>query len=179
MNRIFSVAVSFVLALNSEYAIADSMDQRIGVVEAKGDLVCLTIFNQDVKVGSEVSLMFPTSPQKLISSIVTVAGDQECADALKSGIPGRFYRLSLRHSVTQLYWPAIGILDTASRLRTGDKVASDLNGDGIAESFRSCTSNEGLHLTVWSSQPFMETRLWHRYYYLGYDTEPTCTESEY
>ena len=35
MNSIFSVAVSFVLALNSEDA-TGSFDHRIGVVEAKG-----------------------------------------------------------------------------------------------------------------------------------------------
>ncbi|MGL5879455.1 MAG: hypothetical protein ACRC2V_16975 [Xenococcaceae cyanobacterium] len=54
----------------------------------------------------------------------------------------------------------------------------NLDGDGIEESFRSCASAEGLHLTVWSGQALTGTRKWHSYYYLGYDVEPTCTAIE-
>ena len=178
MNRIFFVAVSFILALNSEYARASSFDKRIGVVEAKGNLVCLIISEQNLKVGSKVSLVFPTNPQKLVSSVVTTIGEKECAGASKSDIPGRFYQLSLRYNPTQLDWPAIGILDASSLRRAGSKVVGDLDNDEIKESFRSCASHEGLHLTVWSGQQITGTRRWHRYYYLGYDTEPTCTKLE-
>ncbi|MCI0689673.1 MAG: hypothetical protein L0Y54_20920 [Sporichthyaceae bacterium] len=45
--------------------------------------------------------------------------------------------------------------------------------------FRACTSSEGLHLTAWSGTPLQSTRIWHRYYYLGYDVEPSCVEADY
>ena len=179
MNRIFLVAVSFIFALNTQYARASSFDKRISVVEAKGNLVCMIIWEQNVKVGSKVSLVFPTNPQKLVSSVVEAIAEKECAGASKSGIPGRFYQLSVQYNPTQLNWPAIGILDASSRLRrAGSKVVGDLDNDEIKESFRSCASHEGLHLTVWSGQQITGTRRWHRYYYLGYDTEPTCTKLE-
>jgi len=54
----------------------------------------------------------------------------------------------------------------------------DLDGDGRFESFMSCTSSEGVHLTVWSGPVNDGTRLWHRYVYLGSDTEPTCSAAE-
>ena len=53
----------------------------------------------------------------------------------------------------------------------------DLDSDGIEESFRSCATEE-LHLTVWSDRSLTGIRKWHSYYHLGYDVEPTCTESE-
>ena len=43
---------------------------------------------------------------------------------------------------------------------------------------RSCTSQEGLHLTAWSGTPLTSQRLWHQYYYLGYDVEPSCDDRE-
>ena len=39
---------------------------------------------------------------------------------------------------------------------------------------RSCTSREGVHLTAWAGAPLTSQRLWHQYYYLGYDVEPSC-----
>ena len=38
---------------------------------------------------------------------------------------------------------------------------------------------EGLHATAWAGQPLASPRRWHAYYYLGYDVDPTCNESEY
>ena len=43
---------------------------------------------------------------------------------------------------------------------------------------RSCTSIEGLHLTIWSGTPLTSTRLWHAYWYLGYDVEPNCQPAD-
>jgi hypothetical protein len=44
---------------------------------------------------------------------------------------------------------------------------------------RSCTSSEGLHLTLWSGVPLRTSRLWHAYWYLGYDVEPDCRPADY
>jgi hypothetical protein len=45
--------------------------------------------------------------------------------------------------------------------------------------FYACTSSEGLHFIVWSGTPPRENRLWHRYYYLGYDVEPSCPDRDF
>src|SRR5262245_42393329 len=47
------------------------------------------------------------------------------------------------------------------------KVEGDLDGDGTPEMFRTCTSAEGVHFTVWSGPPFAGTARWHGYYYVG------------
>ncbi len=43
---------------------------------------------------------------------------------------------------------------------------------------RSCTSHEGLPLTVWAGTPLKSQRLWHRYYCLGYDVEASCVDRD-
>ena len=58
-------------------------------------------------------------------------------------------------------------------------VQVDLDGDGDLETFRSCTSSEGLHLTLWEGAPLESVLLWHRYFSLGYDVEPSCTDADF
>jgi hypothetical protein len=43
---------------------------------------------------------------------------------------------------------------------------------------RSCTSAEGLHLTAWRGQPLRSARVFHTHHYVGYDMQPSCTDSE-
>jgi len=57
-------------------------------------------------------------------------------------------------------------------------ITADLNGNETAEYFRVCTSSEGLHLTVWTGEPLKGKRMWHTYYYLGFDVEPSCQSKD-
>lgn len=45
-------------------------------------------------------------------------------------------------------------------------------------SVSSCTSAEGIHISLWSGSGAERIRRWSAYVYLGYDTEPTCSDSE-
>lgn len=45
--------------------------------------------------------------------------------------------------------------------------------------FRSCTSTEGFHFSIWSGTKLKEQEIWRRYFYLGYDVEPTCAERDF
>ncbi len=44
---------------------------------------------------------------------------------------------------------------------------------------RTCTSSEGMHLTLWSGTPLESERLWRTYYYFGYDVVPTCDDRDF
>jgi len=74
----------------------------------------------------------------------------------------------------------IGVLRARTSLQLGADLRADLDGDGKPESFKACTSSEGVHLTVWSGTPLKAggVRRWHAYYYLDYDTEPSCSPGE-
>jgi hypothetical protein len=67
--------------------------------------------------------------------------------------------------------PAVRVVGGLVRLRLSDRIRE--------ARIRSCTSNEGLHLTVWSGVPLSSRRLWHAYWYLGYDVEPNCRPADY
>ncbi len=76
--------------------------------------------------------------------------------------------------------PAIAVVGSAGAVKVRRGIASgDLNGDGRAEFFRICTSTEGNHLTVWTGRPLRGRRVWHSYYYLGYDVVPDCKKRDF
>jgi len=57
---------------------------------------------------------------------------------------------------------------------------ADLAQDGKMETFRSCSSNDGVNLTVWSTKPLDGILVWHGFYYEASNTAPgpPCTPKE-
>lgn len=78
--------------------------------------------------------------------------------------------------------PLIAVLGASApfSMAPNNSVQADLDQNGKTETFRACSGNDGIHLTVWSSNPLDGTLLWHGYYYepsnpgLG----PSCTARE-
>lgn len=176
-------------------------NSRLGVVDAdsQGGSLCLTIANANLPEGSRIQIVSPhaTAIKKRkpsgIRSVAWEGADPAVATAIVqrklAGSCSRdaaindsnyhFYSLAL---VTGEFGPeniGIGSVGISDSVRVARGLASvDANGDGRREYFRMCTSHEGLHLTVWSGIPLTGVRRWHEYYYLGYDTPPTCTSRE-
>lgn len=61
----------------------------------------------------------------------------------------------------------------------GDTIVARLGAERTAYTFRSCASSEGLHFTVWSGAPLHSPRVWHRYFYLGYDVDRDCDPADF
>ena len=75
--------------------------------------------------------------------------------------------------------PVIAIASPPGTLTSGaGRVTADLGGDARSVTFRSCTSREGVHLTAWAGKPLGGRRVWHDYYYLGYDVAPDCSRRD-
>jgi hypothetical protein len=72
----------------------------------------------------------------------------------------------------------IGLVGDVAVRSSGGVLSADIEGDRREEFFRLCTSQEGVHLTIWSEAALTGPRRWHRYHPLGYDVEPTCTPAE-
>ncbi len=92
-----------------------------------------------------------------------------------------FYRVRIDSPVVPQrgsVWFAV-LVDDGVLSASADGIVGDIDHDGTVERLRVCTSSEGLHLTIWSGQPLVGTRRWHRYFFLGYDVEPSCTEKDY
>lgn len=76
--------------------------------------------------------------------------------------------------------PAIALVGGAASFSASNgSLHVDADGDGVIETFRSCTSQEGLHLTLWAGMPQQGTRIWHHYFPLGYDVEPDCSPADF
>jgi hypothetical protein len=151
---------------------------RVGIADwDPSNHLHLSIPDTTLASGDPVTLVWLANPQSISEARITTRTTQEW----KLGgakAEGPAYDLELVTAGEEVGW-AIAIPGRwhGARLEEG-KVRLDLDGDGTAEVFRDCASDEGAHLTVWSGPPPAGTRRWHRYVYLGYDVEANCTEEE-
>lgn len=152
---------------------------QIGVAVINDDGACLDIRNADLAPGVRVQLVLLDKPQSVAEAEVTKKLIKSCSTTDINDETESHYALKILQRNLDSSSPAIAIINPASsfKIRNG-YVALDLDADGRMEYFRSCASSEGLHLTVWSGGLLRGKRKWHRYYYLGYDTEPDCKAKE-
>lgn len=153
-----------------------SYEDRIAIVVAGSDKVCVSAKGALFKPGDDVRLVDP-GMQKSWPAVVETA--TEPCEASVSDVPLRAIRVKVTGDQPP---PFIGV---AIQVPRGSKfdvingaVVTDLDGDGQREFFRSCTSAEGVHLTVWSGAALTGQRRWHAYHYVGYDMVPSCTAAE-
>jgi hypothetical protein len=133
----------------------------------------------------------PALPSGTIVTLVTIDNPQQVSWAViarrltdseimaKHAVPPPFYAVTATPESNVLPGLAIAVDGRFEVDRQGSVVLLRANETAIPIGVRSCTSSEGLHLTLWSGEPLKSTRLWHMYYYLGYDVEPTCQPADY
>lgn len=158
-----------------------SPQARLGVAEvAENGEGCLTIMNAGLRGGEAATLVSLQEPQTFTRALISKKLSQRCSRNTAFPTGASFYSFRVENSNAKLTEPAIAVAGFNGSFKVdGGKVRADLDGDGRLESFRSCASNEGLHLTVWSGEPLTGKRIWHEYFYLGYDLEPDCDERDY
>jgi len=153
-----------------------SYDDRIAIVVAQTDKVCVSAKGSLFKPGDEVHLIDPAGQKSWPAVVEAVA--EPCQPSV-SDVPLRAVRVRVTGEQPA---PFIGVAIDAPRASSfeviGRVAAADLDGDGQREFFRSCTSVEGVHLNVWSGAPVSGQRRWHAYHYVGYDMVPSCTPGE-
>lgn len=147
---------------------------RIGVAVEKSDHVCLSIHNPHLAKGSPVRLVIVSDPQSVVESAVVRKAGDSCPQIDQSEGQLDVYELRIGRGALNPMEPAIAVAGSAGSI-TAHEGEVTANLDGKIDYFHSCTSQEGVHLTVWSGNPRVGQRLWHQYYSLGYDVDPTCT----
>lgn len=154
-----------------------SLKENIGWIHGN----CLAIKNSKIKPGKNIQVIMLGDPQKLLAAKVTGATESsaECPALLNDRVginkqDGRFYyNLDLNKESQNMM--AIGLVSaTVKSGNSGHLVELDLNNDGIAERAGSCLTSEGVQFFISSNKTFDDKALWSDYYYLGYDTTPTC-----
>jgi len=151
-------------------------EDRVAIAVASIDKVCVSTKNGSFKPGDQVRLVDPAT-QKSWPAVVESAVEP-CEPSI-SDVPLRVARVRVTGEQPQ---PFIGMAISNPRASsfnaTDGAIGADLDGDGRREFFRSCTSTEGVHLTVWSGTALTGQRRWHAYHYVGYDMVPSCTSAE-
>jgi hypothetical protein len=156
-----------------------SFADNVGLAVRKAGQACVSIHDASLRRNSRVQLV-TTSPSQMVSLGRVATTVQSCWSAeVDDSSDFRHYQIRLATVRASELMPVIAISRFAGAFaRNGDLMTADLDGDGRPEFFRSCTSAEGIHFTIWSGKPLSGTLRWHRYFHLGYDVVPTCTAAE-
>lgn len=169
---------------------ANGIEAKVGIVSTmKDDHVCVRGLNAQLKPGNEMYLIIPYDrPHKLLRMSIVRKLAESCVDDdsdigdEEDVIKNTSYYLAEVTEKTDEYQILSGfaILDPSISPKLENGIATaELTDTPPAEYFRECTSNEGMHFTVWKGKPLIGKRIWHRYYYLHYDTVPMCKKKDY
>jgi len=166
---------------NSAQGLID-FDHDIGLVGASHEQqFCLSIKNGKLKSGQMLTLVWiPISDVKETAEIrsanVRKLLTGSC-DAVNSVGGDAAYDLdALNLDTGKIY---IAIVGSHADLRILHGVVEGKLDSRNSVSFRACSGMEGLHFSVWTGGALKEKPVWHRYYYLGYDVEPTCKDTDF
>jgi hypothetical protein len=162
-----------------------NFNSHVGIVDNDREgRLCLAIPNSRFTAGTEVIFVLPHKPQRVARAVISRKSASSCSSSGIRENNWSFYWLKLvkQQSVdlSMPMSPAIAVVRPARPILVKRGTASgDLDGDGRAEFFRTCTYSDEIFLTVWSGKPLLGKRRWHSYYYLSYEAVPTCTKRDY
>ena len=136
---------------------------------------CVAVPGAALSPGSIITLLAADSPRGTVSAVI--GGTTDTCDLDEHLTEGPYYRVQPRVAVPEhsAVWVAFpGELATGPAAAGG--LAVRINAQYPNVQVHSCTSSEGVHYSVWTGTPLDSRRLWHAYFYLGYDVEPSCKQ---
>jgi len=154
-------------------------DLRLGVAEVQQQgQVCLTIKNPKLKNGDSVAVV--TTTEGVEQAQVTAKLEKSCSRVPDTEKDDAFYTLQLARNRLPPSALGLGIADYSGPFENNPDFVgfNTVRLQGKPDYFSSCAGTEGVNLLVWNGPPHQGTLEWHRYYYLGYDVETTCTEAD-
>ncbi len=164
-------------------ALAAAFTPRIGIAVTTAGRTCLAIRNGNLALNSPVTLVMPNLPQTFTEAQIGAISDSPCPITKDVDPNVTNYELHLASEMpsSQKLVPMIAVVGPANNfLLENTAVQANLQQDGTHQFFRSCSADDGVHLTVWSGTPLSAPLLWHGYYYTESNpgVGPACTPSE-
>ena len=159
------------------------LDQRIGLAGAFDSTGVYVTFHNSIMqaAGTRVTLVRPPLVGLRATSEVLRAELGERVDSCP--VPLRYvgtacYRLHVQ-TEPEPHQAYVALVGASEAWRSTEQATFiDIDGDHRPDAVRVCASREGLHFTIWAQERGGERRLWHDYFHLDYDMEPTCTDRE-
>jgi hypothetical protein len=148
--------------------------------DSSGRFVCFTANDTTLLPGTRATIVFTGIPQRSVAGRITGRGKLPC-------IPGppmppmdsMQYVAEMPQDTSDRAMPIVVLGPVPKPVQRGDTVTIAIEpAPQPPIRFRVCASTEGLHATAWAGVPLASKRRWHAYYYLGYDVDPNCSESE-
>lgn len=149
--------------------------------DSSGTFVCFAAKDTTLLAGTRVTIVFTGFPQHSATGRIRSRGKLPC-------IPGppmpptdsmQYVADMPRDTFDRIGLPVVVLGPVPKPQQRGDTVTIAIEPGQPPIRFRICASTEGLHASAWAGVPLASSRRWHDYYYLGYDVDPTCEESEY
>lgn len=153
---------------------------KIGVGVRTAARTCFAIHNGDLTSGTALTLVFPIAPVTAVQGAVSNVSKQPCPISQNVDTTVSNYDLDVKSSIPNLT-PFIVVLGTPGVTTNANNMAqADLNQNGQTQTFRACSSDDGIHLTVWNGAPLQGKLLWHAFYYESSNPNigPACTPAE-
>ena len=150
-------------------------DSRFGIAIQIAGRECLSIQNANLKPGGEVKLVFAVTPQSIADAVVAGPGGS-CPNLEVT--PSTSYELRVTGGKVEPDVEGIAVVGPATVAGNDDTVTAHIDHGPQDLTFRSCTSSEGVHLTVWSGGSLQGKRIWHGYHHLDYGVEADCTDKD-
>lgn len=179
LGVIWIIVGSFGFAAQPVTAIDLSRDLGLFAANSQGKF-CLAIANAELKPGQEITLVWvpvegETYKPEMRRGKIAAKLAAPCDDANQRAGDSSYQLDAGKLDNGRVY---IAMAPRPSNLRSaGSEVKARVGNRELT--FRSCTSTEGLHFSAWSGARPKELPVWRRYYYLGYDVEPTCAERDF
>jgi hypothetical protein len=188
-----AVAAALLLARCALAVAGTAPEGRFGLVLAgdeKSRSICFALAGAAPKPGDGISVVLLDAPQRALRATVGEPVDG-CGEPLPAAEPHYRATLEVDPPASRMLAGSAVVTEPHEVVQTERRVAG-ADHKGVARGtiavrfageedeirFRECASSEGLHVTAWRDEPLRGQRIWHAYFYLGYDVEPDCEAAE-
>jgi hypothetical protein len=167
------IIMMFLVFLISAASFADELTPRFGITIKTSDLrACATFDGRELNPGQSILFAVFDPPGWLQGKI---AEKRSARCDTWDDLGGVAYEVQLFQKKELLSRLGVAYVGKAEKLAIkNDRPVLFTSSKAQPIIFHRCASNEGLHFSTWSGLH----RIWHEYYPLGYDTDPTCTDAE-
>ena len=163
----------------------DDIASRIGIGRVDSLSGCVALPRRSVNVESIIALVYVPAAgiddeAAAVEAVVTGPAARASVQCLPTAVEDSMSYYSIRLESTITRAPVYFALLASSRAVSlrGSSAALTWELYTAPVTLRSCTSNEGLHLTAWRGEPLRSRRVFHIYQPLGYDTELSCSRAD-
>lgn len=149
--------------------------------DSSGTFVCFAATDTTLLPETKVTIVFTGHPQHSAIGRIRSREKSPCIPGppMPSMDSMAYVAEMPRDTSDRIGIPIVVLGPVPKPKQLGDTVTIEIEPGQPPIRFRFCASTEGLHATAWAGVPLASPRRWHAYYYLGYDVDPSCRESEY